>query len=108
MYSSHTSNTWYRYEDTRTTNGIHVYLREFNVVRYTPQGAWIEQYGHGRFVLRNSRKRYACPSKEEALESFRARKKRQIKILTSQLERAKLALIYSGEGSDSTLYSMVE
>jgi hypothetical protein len=108
MFSSHLSNTWYRYEDSRTTNGIHVYLREFHVIKYTEKGAWIEQYGQERFVLKDARKRYACPSKEEALESFRARKKRQILILTSQLERAKLALSYSGEGSDSTLYSLVE
>jgi hypothetical protein len=91
---------YYRYEDSRTTNGIHVYFREFDVIKETPRGVWIDIYGAKRFVLKEARKRYACPSKEEAKESFKARKTRQIKILTKQLENAKRALESVDETED--------
>lgn len=45
-----------------------------------------------RFVLLESRKRFACPTKEEALESFIARKEKQISIYNSKLKRAKESL----------------
>lgn len=76
----------------KTTAGPHVTMLEFDVVKETPRGVWLEMYGTKRFCLKNARKRYACPTQVEAKESFIARKKRQIKILTKQLEHAKLAL----------------
>jgi acetolactate synthase regulatory subunit len=42
-----------------------------------------------RFVRFDARKRYACPTKREALVSFVARKNRQVSILSSQIERAR-------------------
>lgn len=64
--------------------------REFRVVKRTKQGAWISQgfWGEPKFVRLTARKKWACETKEAALESFIARKNRQIRILKAQLERA--------------------
>jgi hypothetical protein len=40
----------------------------------------------------SSKKKFAYPTKEEALEGFKASKKRQISILRSKLEQAETAL----------------
>ena len=63
----------------------------YQVKKRTKCGAWID----GKFVNLNARKRWACNTETEAIESFRARKQRQIEILSHQLNRAKqdLALI---------------
>lgn len=84
---------YYRYEAMNWESGVHVYLQKLPVVKETPCGVWVEQYGGGtRFVLKAARKRFACPTQEEALTSFKARKRRQIGILRAQLERAEEAL----------------
>ena len=64
----------------------------FTIDRATPKGAWV----CNRFVLLTATKRWACPTEEEALESFMARKRKQIRILSIQLARAQadLALAY--------------
>jgi hypothetical protein len=56
----------------------------YRVTKRTPKGAWIEK----GFILLSARKKWACNTKEEAIESFRVRRKRQIGILLSQLRRA--------------------
>lgn len=95
--------TLYRFEDYGVSHGSEecgfystreLSLREFLVVRETPRGAWIEgPFGlTRRFVRLNARKRYACPTVEEARESFMARKKRQIRILRTQLANAEQSL----------------
>lgn len=61
--------------------------RWFEVIKTTPKGVWIA----GRFCLRDARKRFACPTLHEAIESFVARKDRQIKILSNQLASAQKA-----------------
>lgn len=97
---------WYRITDYRTAGGVdewgdiipgsgssHLRLEMYEVVKHTPKGVWIYLGWEGkRFVLRDARKRFACPTKEEALESFMARKRRQIRILTAQRKNAKEAL----------------
>ena len=64
----------------------------WTIDRATPKGAWV----CGRFVLLTATKRWACPTEEEALGSFTARKRKQIRILSTQLSRAEadLALAY--------------
>jgi hypothetical protein len=64
---------------------VYVSLRKFGVVRHTKCGAWINVYGERKFVLISARKRYACPTIKEAKESFTARKKRQIRILSTKI-----------------------
>ena len=85
---------WYRYEDISTEAGVSVFLREYYVRKTTRCGVWIEsEFGYRRrFVLRSAKKRYACPTKAEALDSFIARKKRQKAILSARLEIATKAL----------------
>jgi len=93
----------YRYEDILVSYGtdefddplpprLLVRLREYPVQKRTPKGAWIDLgLGDRRFVLLTARKRFACPTKKEAAESFRERKRVQINILKAQLRRAEQA-----------------
>lgn len=95
---------WYRYvdvcyaapvnEDGDVYPGVKgdrkVQLRELQVIRATPKGVWLyDRYGHERFVLRDATKRYACPTKEEAIVSFVARKKRQLGIYEARASDAR-------------------
>jgi hypothetical protein len=68
-------------------------LEVWRETKKTPKGAWIERsYGRKKFVLDAGRKRYAWPTKEQAWESFLARKRKQVKHLRQQLVAAELAL----------------
>lgn len=71
--------------------------REYYVRKTTPKGVWLsvfpwENKEVWRFVLRDAKKRYACPTKAEAKASFVFRKKRQIQILSGRLREAKAYL----------------
>jgi hypothetical protein len=96
--------TYYRYEERRWSQGegfrprLEVALVEFDVVKRTPRGVWVVYRGMTigrRFVLDGARRRYACPTKEEAMESFVARKRKQAKIYETRLgdTRAVLAMV---------------
>jgi hypothetical protein len=78
----------YRYYNDNL--GIH--LVEFPVIRETPGGYWIDMFGPKKFVLKHSRKKFACITKSDALESLRCRKLRQQIILEHQLHDTKLAI----------------
>jgi hypothetical protein len=81
----------YRYEESRVWE-TSVMLRRYKVVKETPQGYWIiaDFYSHEqRWVSKNGRSAWAKTTPEAALESFKARKARQIAILEKQLQRAK-------------------
>lgn len=82
----------YRFHDVATSLGTQVYLETYDILRHTPQGAWIKVHGVEKFVRLTARKCYACPTLEEAKKSFLARKASQIKICSSQLRRAQQAL----------------
>lgn len=66
----------------------------YPIIKRTMKGAWIYTYDGGgkKFVNLTARKQFACLTKQLALESFIARKQRQIKILNSQLDDAKTFL----------------
>lgn len=107
---------WYRFENQRYAppvdewgdpiwgaRGEHkVHRRVFKVVGVTPKGVWLTfTYGKDhfafderdkRFVLLEARKRYACPTIEEAKESFIARKTRQARIYRARMEDAEEAI----------------
>jgi len=92
---------YYRYHDARASTGseefgfssrVDLFVSEYYVIKETPKGVWIESYGTKRFVLHDSRKKFAHPTIESARESFIYRKKRQIKILSAQLKNAQQAL----------------
>lgn len=95
---------WYRYEDVRYASSIdefdqplgdgylEVKLREYPVFKHTAKGVWLGWASRDKFVLKNSRKQYACPTIEEAKQSFIARKKRQASIYRARLRDAEKAL----------------
>ena len=88
---------WYRADATRMSWGPpRVSVLGYKVVRRTPKGVWLDYYGTEKFVLRDAHKRWACPTKEEAMESFWARKRRQVKILRAQLQHIEAVLATSG------------
>ena len=94
----------YRFEDHRVSVGYdeindcsigsraEVTLRAYKIIKRTPKGAWIQDFCRKRFVRLTARKKFACETREEALESFRARKRRQIRILQEQIGHARSAL----------------
>lgn len=89
------------YDTTRPKNCINsstlfasVYLHEFTVISETKCGVWI---GVGyeqkrKFINTNAVRQYAYKNEEDARKNFIARKKRQIKILTTQIENAQWSL----------------
>lgn len=78
---------------------FYIEFLEYRVVRRTNKGAWIKKgiFDKPRFVLNEATKRYAYPSKDQALESLISRKIRHIKILESQLSEARVALRLANE-----------
>jgi hypothetical protein len=94
----------YRYDTIKYSLGINefdeslpgyrlvLHLWEYPIIKRTPKGVWISSYSFKKFVLLYGRKRFAWPTKEEALFSFQKRKEAQIRILTSQLKTAEEAL----------------
>ena len=60
----------------------------WRVDKRTPKGAWVG----GRFILLTATKRWACETEEEALASFIARKRKQIRILSHNLKKAEAEL----------------
>lgn len=83
---------WFRYSE-RSYLPLTLVLEKWPVFKETPKGVWLGAAGGPKkFVNTSWKKRFACPSIEEALQSFIARKRRQISILDHQLRRAKTAL----------------
>lgn len=100
----------YRYRDEVTSSYdcvsetfgssyVRVIMDSYLILKRTPKGAWIHlDSWQKKFVNLTARKQFACETPEKARASFIARKKRQIKILKSQLNYAEQAL-YSMEHS---------
>jgi hypothetical protein len=66
--------------------------RTYPVIKRTPKGVWLSMgFGEKRFVLLTARKRYALPTKAEALESFLLRKSRQEDIYNHRAASARNA-----------------
>jgi hypothetical protein len=76
-------------------------VREFNLFKETPKGYWIGygsmNYGtlrsNGKWVSKTSKKRYAYPTKEEALNNFILRTEKRIKIMEWQVRVSKIGLV---------------
>lgn len=109
---------WYRFEDYRTAHydplaweewgttlssgesSAAIRLLTYRVVRETPKGVWLIEAiamagwcATPRFVLRDARKRFACPTLQEARESWQARKARQEAIHTARLRHIQEARV---------------
>lgn len=113
---------YYRYEEYATASAdewgdydprsrrINVRLRSYRVVKKTPKGAWVaESYGpliwsgKPRFVLDESTKRFACPTLAEALDSFMARKRKQIRLMSRRIDDAEEAMRLALSGTVGSL-----
>ena len=93
---------WHRYEDVRYASSsydefgepygrgrLSVEHRTYRVEKITPCGVRLD---NGRFVNASSRKKFACATEQEAMESFKARKRRQASIYAARLNDAEEAL----------------
>lgn len=95
----------YRYQSQITYHeylpaDVKIKLIEFESVKETKFGYWIiekslliyyerkQSFAKPAFVLKQSKKRYAYPTKEEALNSFKARNKKRITYLKRDLRHA--------------------
>jgi len=73
-------------------------LRTFDLFKETSKGYWIISSGlkffsrYKKWVSKTAKKRYAYPSKKEALNSFIKRNQRRLEILERQLELCKANL----------------
>jgi len=94
---------FYRYEDVlldwhynTNQSKVKIYLNDYEMLRETACGYWINTSGYGKsyetWVSKTSKKRFAYPTKHEAMINFKHRKQRQIKLLEVNLSRAKAAL----------------
>ena len=73
-------------------------LREYNLWKETPKGYWIG-YGKseklnsgGKWVSKTARKRFAYPTKKEALINFIKRSEKRVEILSYQVWSCQIAL----------------
>jgi len=92
----------YRYDAINvSTNSdfpdIEIRLRTFKITKHTSKGVWIAPgdmvyNSHTRWVSNSAKKRFAYPTKAEALESLHYRKYRQVEIVSWQLRCAEVAL----------------
>ena len=95
----------YRVREHCEPEGVYISVERFTVIKETTCGYWIagshcwtkdfdrlKQLKALRWVSKTSRKRYAYPTQTDAMESFRARKARQVTRLRLTLEAAELAL----------------
>lgn len=68
-------------------------LTTYNLIKETPKGYWI---GIGRikykWISKDSKKKYAYLTKEEALNNFIKRTEKRVKILKWQIDCSKIAL----------------
>jgi len=89
--------------------GTKIYFSEFPIIKYTPSGAWISEWGRERFVNLRAVKQFASTTKEYALDQLRHRKCRQIQIIEYQLMNAKVTLELLASGKlETPYYSDVE
>lgn len=76
--------------------------RKYFIIKETPKGFWVgDKHYWKRWVSKDGRKRFAHPTKEEALFGFIKRKEKQIKILEAQLNRAKNMLFEANKLRDN-------
>ena len=71
-------------------------LETYGMLRETPKGYWIGYLDFGdlgkRWVSKTSKKRFAYPTKEEALKNFIYRTERRVAILDRQINISKIGL----------------
>lgn len=93
----------YRISTDAQGDYVRLYLESFRIVKHTPKGYWIgtdymiegygfdksgEYQGSKKWVSKVSRKRYAYPTKDEALRAYIMRTARYASILQARLDHA--------------------
>lgn len=85
---------YYRYVDPEDRE-YPIVLLKVPVISHTPKGVWVKEFpwwvgddAPKKFVNNSTTKRYAYPTIEEAKAAYLARKKRQVMILSGQLQFA--------------------
>ena len=99
------SDTYYRYDEVIYSAGcdeygdpirgfgrVDIVLHSYPVTKRTPCGVVINAYGRRKFIKTKALRHWALWSEKAALDSFIARKEKQISILARQTEVAKDAL----------------
>lgn len=82
---------------------LQMYCIEFDLVKETPKGYFIKASGpdwleaESIWVSKTSKKRYAYPTKEQALEYFVHRKEKRIKILSQYIDTCQEAILLAGQ-----------
>jgi len=96
--------TFYRYDTTYDEyNGVEIRIEEFILHKKTPKGYWIipswmkdrsdaSEAKYATWILKSSKKRFAYPTKQEALTSFIRRKTQQIRYCKRDINSATAAL----------------
>jgi hypothetical protein len=111
-----TTEYWYRLENTvyaptldefdrpNRDRSMTIHVRRFKVISRTPKSVLIDEgFGSYRRVYRDARKRYACPTIAEAVDSFVARKARQESILKHRASIAQKAITAVDANKDRLL-----
>lgn len=91
-----TDKVLYRYEgeqDYWVLDSYKIVLKTHQILKETPKGYWIRDRVYWkRWVSKDGRKRYAYPTKAEALNNFKLRKEKQQGILKARLNEVNLLL----------------
>ena len=82
------SNHYYRFEFA----GYGLRVDKYHVIKETEKGVWVGWECEKHFILHSSRKKFAYPTKMEALIGFRKRKRRELEILRDRIEKSEKAL----------------
>lgn len=84
---------------------VTVELYEYDVVKETLKGVWIQLLSPWKRFVRtvDVRKQYAWPTKELAMESFRARTKAHIRILKARLRVQERGLLIAENQTERIL-----
>lgn len=89
-YSKYCTNETLRDFDNKSC--VKLQSEEFYVVNETDKGYWFIISGKKKWTSKTSKRRFAYPTKAEALENFIRRTKRSIAINNYNIDFAELAL----------------
>lgn len=88
---------------------MRLYLDSYPVIKSTPCGCWIDLgWGRKKFVNLNAQRKWAHESLDDAMQSFVARKNRQVLILRHQLVKAEAALCLQAKDSQRLRMGMFQ
>lgn len=96
--------------DTRpieASKSVRLYMDSYPVIKHTACGVWIARgYLGKKFVNLGAYRKWAAPTKEEAMKSFVERKRRQVAILSHQLLIAEASLYLKAENACDLVQNM--